>query len=364
MHHVFSRRQLPRLFVFVFATLVCLAMVQWPEGPAPRRVASDPVTGHVRDLPHAAASPGPSEEPSTEPVRTLPGRILAPLVRRQARATVDRKNIRHPVAAPARPRARRTRPAVKARARLARPSRSALRKPARPQRPWVPGQDISWPQCGSQPMPYDHVRFVVIGLTDGKSFTRNPCLARHLAWARRHHTWTAAYAFTTFPRDRHIATLGRTGPYDGRHWLGRVQNAAWKTALFNVRTLREHGFVTPHVWIDVEASSSRPWTGNKAWNRAVLAAWTRAYRSAGYGVGVYSSRSIWHGIMGTHRPRLPEWRTAGPASARAALARCRESSFQGGHGVLAQWWDSRRDYDRMCPGFQGDRAMRRYFAKY
>lgn len=213
-------------------------------------------------------------------------------------------------------------------------------------------------------MPYAHVRFVVIGLTNGKSLTRNPCLARHVAWARAHHTWTAAYAFTTFPKDRQIRNLGRSGPYDGRHWLGRVQNAAWKTAMYNVRTMRAHGFVTPHVWIDVEASSSRPWTHNKSWNRAVLAVWTRAYRTAGYGVGVYSSRSIWHSIMGSHRPNLPEWRTAGPASGRAALGRCRERSFQGGRGIIAQWWDRRRDYDRMCPGFQADRAMRQFFAKY
>lgn len=355
MHHLSIRRQLPRLFVFVFATVLCAAMLHWPQGDQGLHEAvSDP----VRDRPHAAATPVPSSTPAPLVAGTVLVPHRVPTVR-----TIDGKNLkgRQPARPAARPQAR---PRPHASRSAARPPARTPARRARPVRAHVPGQDISWPQCGSQPMPYADIEFLIIGLTNGPSFTRNPCIAQHLAWARRHHTWTAAYAFATFPRDGQIARLGRTGPYDGRHWLGRVQNAAWQTALFNVRTMRQHGFTTPHVWLDVEQSSSRPWTHNKQWNRAVLAAWIRGYRSFGYSVGIYSSRNIWHQIMGNHRLRLPEWRTAGPASARAALGRCRESSFQGGHGILAQWWDDRRDYDRMCPGFKNDRAMRQFFAKY
>lgn len=349
MHHLFHSGWMPRLLAFACTAVLVLFCVYGPAGRAPvSKVVPLP------DHPQAAAVPVPAQSIAPQ-VRLTPTPV--PVPRPQPEPTVDGKNLR---GAPTEPR-----PGVSA-GKADAASRSAT--PKRPKARYrVPGQDISWPQCpgrANQPMPYRDIRFLIIGLTNGPSFTRNPCLGMHLAWARRHHVWTAAYAFATFPKDRQIKRLGVTGPYDGRHWLGRVQNAAWKTAVFNIRTMREHRFVTPHVWLDVEQSSSRPWTGNKQWNRAVLDAWIKAYRDAGYGVGIYSSRTIWHRIMGDHRLRLPEWRTAGPTSARAALARCRERSFQGGHGILAQWWDRRRDYDRMCPGFQDDATMRRFFAKY
>lgn len=361
MHHHSLRGDLLRLSVLVTATVLVLFCLHGPPD-----LASEQRSQPVPDQPRAAAVPVPSHSIAPHlpplPAPTLtPAPTPYPVPRPQPRRTVDGKNLK--VALPAPARAGRS------------ASRSAPRAQKRKPRYRAPGQDISWPQCPphvgipdlkglAQPMPYKDISFLVIGLTNGRSFTRNPCLGMHLDWARRHHVWTAAYAFTTFPHDWQIRRLGDTGPYSGGHWLGRVQNTAWKTAIFNIRTMRAHDFRSPHVWIDVEASSSRPWTGNKRWNRAVLDAWIKAYRDAGYSVGIYSSRYIWQGIMGSHKLGLPEWRTAGPATPRAALARCRERSFQGGRGVLAQWWDSRRDYDRMCPGF-GDRAtMQRYFVKY
>lgn len=383
MHHHNPRGDLLRLSVWLTATALVLFCLHGPGAPEPEQH-----TVAVRDHPRAAAVPVPSQSvaPQSQPPPTA-----YPPPRPQPRGTVDGKNLKGAAAVPKPAPRRAVKPAgkpVPKAARKAAPkagarkgarkgdsaSRSRARAPKKP-RYRVPGQDISWPQCPpnvgirdlkglSQPMPYEDIRFLIIGLTNGRSFTRNPCLKMHLDWARRHHVWTAAYAFTTFPHDWQVRRLGDTGPYNGRRWLGRVQNTAWKTAIFNIRTMREHDFRSPHIWIDVEASSSRPWTGNKQWNRAVLDAWIKAYRDSGHTVGIYSSRYIWQGIMGQHRMGLPEWRTAGPASPRAALARCRERSFQGGHGILAQWWDNRRDYDRMCPGFQGQATMRRFFVKF
>jgi hypothetical protein len=213
-------------------------------------------------------------------------------------------------------------------------------------------------------MPDGGVRFVVIGLTNGRAFTPNPCLARHVRWVRAHHAYASAYAFATYPTGAQLRRYRTRGPYDGRRLLGALGNAGHAAARYNIGLMRRNGFTTPHVWLDVEPSSSRPWSGRRTWNGAVVRGWVRAYREAGYTVGVYSTRYLWHHILGGLRLRLPEWRTAGPVSASAARQMCHERSFQGGRAVLAQWWTTHRDFDRLCPAPSRERVLERYFHKW
>src|SRR5262245_46140254 len=43
------------------------------------------------------------------------------------------------------------------------------------------GYDVSFPQCGDAlPVRFD---FGIVGITGGRSFTQNPCLAEQFAWA-------------------------------------------------------------------------------------------------------------------------------------------------------------------------------------
>jgi hypothetical protein len=237
------------------------------------------------------------------------------------------------------------------------------------------GRDISWPQCPrnvgyggrnglGQPMPDPGVRFVIVGLTNGRAFTPNPCLAKHLRFVRERHLHASAYAFAAYPTKADLRRYRAQGPYDGSRFLGRLKNAGHAGASYNIRTMRQHGFTTPHVWLDVEPSSSRPWSGRRSWNAAVVKGWVRAYRDAGYTVGVYSTPNLWRGIVGRMRLGLPEWRTAGPASSRAALAKCRGESIQGGRAVIAQWWTKRRDFDRICPGPPREETFAKYFHKW
>jgi hypothetical protein len=237
------------------------------------------------------------------------------------------------------------------------------------------GRDIGWPQCPrdvgfrgrnglGQPMPDVGVRFVIVGLTNGRSFTPNPCLQRHLDWVRSHHVYAAAYAFGTYPTRAQVRQYRHSGPYDGRSFLGALGNAGNAAARFNIAVMQRHGFTTPHVWLDVEPSSSRPWSGRRVWNGAVVRGWVRAYQDAGYSVGFYSTTSLWNGIAGRLRLGLPEWRTAGPVSPRGALRRCGERGFQGGAAVIAQWWTTHRDLDRLCPGASRSETLDRYFHKW
>jgi len=211
-------------------------------------------------------------------------------------------------------------------------------------------------------MPDDGVEFVIIGLTNGRSFTPNPCLDRHLGWVRSHHAQAGAYAFATYPTRPQLRRFRHLGPYDGRHRLGALANAGHATARYNVRTMQAHGFTTPHVWLDVEPSSSRPWSHSRSRNRAVVRGWVRGYRDAGYTVGFYSTTTLWHSILGRLRLRLPEWRTAGPVAPRAALGKCGSDSIQGGRAVIAQWWTDHRDFDRICPGSAD--MMAQYFHQW
>ena len=228
----------------------------------------------------------------------------------------------------------------------------------------VVGRDVSWPNCPKglgipsrrtqgKPMPPPSARFVVIGLTNGPAFHPNPCLAAQVDYARSRHLWAAAYAVLTFP------TRGQLRTYGGPRAAGRAQ------ARQNVAAMRAVGLPAPVVWVDVEpVSPPAPWSPRVRANRAVLDGALAAYRRAGLRVGFYSTPSMWRGIVGRVRPALPEWRTAGPATRSAALARCgRRHSFQGGPAVLTQWYSPREDFDVLCPGRPADDVLAEYFTR-
>lgn len=371
-----SKPVVVRLAVFLTATLLVLAGLQLSSTSEPAlTVEDDRIDLAESDLSGRAALP--SAVP-THPL-ALPGPQLKAQARSKGRA--DGSKAGSGSGKPAQSDQRRTQPGKAQKSGRAKGSASSSGRTGSANRGAgrgsVPqgGRDISWPQCPpnvgipdlkgqSQPMPPPDIRFVIVGLTNGRAFTRNPCLGRHLDFVRKHHVWAAAYAFATYPTDKQLRLLKNRGPFNGKHFGGKLRNAGYASARYNIRTMEAHGFVTPHVWLDVEASSSRPWSGRPEWNRAVVDGWIRAYRDAGYTVGFYSTIHIWEKILGNARYGLPEWRTAGPANAGAALGRCHERSFQGGRAVLAQWWDSKRDYNRMCPGFAKSRTMTRYFHKY
>jgi hypothetical protein len=73
---------------------------------------------------------------------------------------------------------------------------------------------------------------------------------------------------------------------------------------------------------------------------------------------------MWGQILGGARYGLPEWRSVGQTTRAAARARCSTGSFQGGPGVLAQWWVPRKDFDIACPGHSSPAALRRWFHRW
>jgi len=239
----------------------------------------------------------------------------------------------------------------------------------------VVGGDVSWPQCPvgmgiparrslGLPMPGERARFVVIGLTNGPAFTPNPCLATQVQWARDRGLPTSAYAVATWPTARQLARYGGSGPYAGTTTRSRLRNVGYAEGRYNLRRLASAGLTVPHVWIDVEHYSIRPWSSQRRSNRAVVRGIVRAYQDAGVATGFYSTTLQWPDIIGSVRWGLPEWHTAGPRGRSVALSRCSEPSFQAGAVVLAQWWTDVADHDLVCPAGPAASAMTSFFAEH
>ena len=234
--------------------------------------------------------------------------------------------------------------------------------------PGTYGGDISWPQCPpgmgipqkrstGQPMPLPDATFIVIGLTNGPGFVRNPCLRTQVQWAKIHQLKVSAYSVLSYPSDADLTKYGATGPYPTNTVIGRLKNVGYAQATYNVGSMGASGLDTPIVWLDVESVPGFDWPKNNAEdNGAIVQGAVRGYKDAGYGVGVYGTPTIWRGIVGALSlgADVPEWRAAGQTSAGEAASRCSASwTIQGGRAVMGQWVEKRRDRNLICPGVAG-----------
>ncbi|MEO7979524.1 MAG: hypothetical protein ABI807_01270 [Sporichthyaceae bacterium] len=233
------------------------------------------------------------------------------------------------------------------------------------------GGDVSWPNCPrgvgiparrspGNPMPLTSASFVVIGLTNGPGWYPNPCLADHVAWAKARGAWTSAYSMTTFPTAAQRRSYGSTGPWAPTTRAGRLRNAGYQQAMFNVASMATAGLDVPFVWVDVEPYPTHPWPSDVLANRQVVRGVVRAYEDNGHQVGFYSYDGGWRAVVGSWRkPRHPTWVPVGPVAhgtARAS-ARCAVPSFSGGPVWLAQWVQDARDRDVTCPLLHGRREV-------
>ncbi len=266
---------------------------------------------------------------------------------------------------------------LQALAELAEQAAAALPPPKAPKprgRGPVLGADASWPQCPKgmgiperrtlgAPMPLPQAEYVILGLTNGPGFTENPCLPQQVAWVRDRRLMAAAYAVASLPDEAAVEEHGETGPYDGGTELGALANTGYQQALTNVATMRRAGLNTPMVWVDVEPVPDFEWSADKVANASVVEGAARGYADAGYRVGVYSTPSLWEGVVGGLTLGLPEWRAAGETSRAEALSRCGPDwSIQGGRAVLGQWVEQARDQNVTCPGIATD--LGRWFHQY
>jgi len=234
----------------------------------------------------------------------------------------------------------------------------------------IAGYDISWTQCGAaqggfaNPMPGSNAQFVVVGLSSGRAFTTNPCLADELTLARTRHLLTSAYVFPTYPTNEQYASYGAKGPYSTKTAKGRLMNVGWAQAAYWTAAAKKVGFRTPMVWVDVEKRATYyKWTDRPAdRNLPVLQGLLAGLKHYGFRTGIYAPSAHWKEITGGVRLGLPEWSTVGTAGPAAALATCGKPGFQGSPVLMAQYYptDKKVDYDALCP-IMSNRAYRLRF---
>lgn len=262
---------------------------------------------------------------------------------------------------------------ARATAPAAAPAGAAARPAAATLATTLPGQDVSWPQCPTSfpgkgyglPMPSSNARFVVIGVSGGRGFTRNPCLGYQVAWARAHHMLGAVYTVPSYPSAAELKAYGARGPYGTRTLLARLKNVGWSQARATLQAVHAHRMTAPTIWVDVEPVRSRPWSSSTTRNNAVLRGMIDGFRISHHNPGIYSNRSGWASITGNARYGVPEWRTVGQTGRARALATCNATSLQGGPIAMVQYWTSTADYDVACPRVATSPArMRLNFHRY
>ncbi len=236
------------------------------------------------------------------------------------------------------------------------------------------GADMSWPQCPKgmgipekrsqgAPLPTAAAEFVVLGLTNGPGFVRNPCLPDQVEFVRSRGLMVSAYAVGSYPDAATVARHRSSGPFDGSTPLGALRNTGYQQARYNATSILLTGLETPIVWIDVEPVPDFEWSADPVANAAVVEGLARGYRDAGYRIGVYSTPYLWEQVVGDFTLGVPEWRAAGQTSMDEALARCGDDwVIQGGAGVLGQWVEDGRDRNVTCPGVSAD--LGRWFHPY
>jgi hypothetical protein len=237
------------------------------------------------------------------------------------------------------------------------------------------GADAGWPQCPpgmgipkkkshGGPMPLEDSEYVILGVTNGPSFTPNPCLADQVQWVKERGMMIAAYAVHSFPSEQQLAQYGGKGPFDAGTELGRLANAGFQQTRYNLAVMERAGMVSPILWLDVEPVPDFDWSSDKRANAAVFQGAARGIRDAGLKVGAYSTPVLWDAVVGDFSlGGVPEWRAAGQTSKAEALRRCGDDwAFQGGPGIMGQWVQFDRDRNITCPGAPG--TMADYFHRW
>ena len=235
-------------------------------------------------------------------------------------------------------------------------------------------RDVSFPQCrGSLPGEYT-ADFAILGTNNGRSFTRNPCLERQLAWAKQLVMAPAFYANTGNPGPQRARTwpIGQQSPRvcsaADPNSIGCSYDYGWNAAWDSYTTATDaaqqlhrvdranarHRAANVDWWLDVETMNSWQALDGPATfaaqlrDVATIEGEVDALRTVGVQqVGIYSTALQWEQITGgpnvTHGrfADLPVW-LAGYGSRAAAIDGCAHHGFTGGPLRLTQYLGARR----------------------
>ena len=210
------------------------------------------------------------------------------------------------------------------------------------------GYDVSYPQCGSA-LPKAPA-FGIVGVTDGRPYGANPCLATEYAWARSSPVAPAFYLNTANPgvASTRVDWYSQTGPQpcSAANEAGCAYDYGYNAAAQAYATAQAATGAAASAawWLDVETSNS--WSTDVSLNRTDIQGSVDFLQAQGVTVGVYSAGAQWAQITGGAALSVPNW-VAGAASAKRAASLC-SASFTGGPVQLVQYPSGSFDADYAC----------------
>jgi hypothetical protein len=183
------------------------------------------------------------------------------------------------------------------------------------------GYDISWPQCTSSTTtrtPPGGAQFGVIGVSDGRSFTQNPCIAAQFAWARGLGTDATLYMLLDAPHQAGAAvSRGESGPAGTcapppADMACNDYNYGWNNAAYEFGYAHSKGVAAQVWWLDVETGNCWDFACDGGYdtvnNWRVIQGNIDYLRSQAVTAGIYSTGYQYGLITGSgYRPGVPVW---------------------------------------------------------
>lgn len=209
------------------------------------------------------------------------------------------------------------------------------------------GYDISWPQCGGM-YPSTPYAFGIVGVTDGRSFTLNPCLVSEYLWAQSATapSQLSLYMNLNYPAGT-TASEGKSGPYGicKKGSACSAENYGWNAAQYAfTQNNAKIPLSASTWWLDIETGNS--WSHNTALNADVIIGAIAYLQAQAVTVGVYSTPDQWQTIAGSYAPTVPNWVAGASVSSPSDL--CASSLYTGGSVWLTQYVSGNYDEDYSC----------------
>ncbi|HEX6509500.1 MAG TPA: hypothetical protein VF221_17870 [Chloroflexota bacterium] len=200
------------------------------------------------------------------------------------------------------------------------------------------GYDISWPQCGGT-YPATPFGFGIVGVTDGRANTQNPCLASEYAWAKGGSRAPSVYMNLNYPSGKAPCQKRDTTclmNYANTYGYNAAQ-AAWTYA-------QSQGATSTMWWLDIETANT--WSSKTSLNAQVIqGALTFLQSQSGVIAGAYSTPYQWGVIAGSYAPGVPVWSAGAPSTSPSSYC---TKSFGGGSVWLTQYSAGSFDGDYAC----------------
>ena len=198
------------------------------------------------------------------------------------------------------------------------------------------GYDVSWPQC-SAPLPAQPYDFGIAGVTGGRAFRNNICLAAEYAWASRAPGSPTLYMNLNYPAGT-TGGNGMTGPAGNcskRDKACQAYNYGYNAAKDAYLYAASQGASGAVWWLDIETGNT--WSKTTDLNARVIQG-AIDYLRPNATVGIYSTRYQWGQIAGGFSPGLPTW-IAGASNLSGAQNLCLNQLawFAGGSPWLTQY---------------------------